>query len=142
MRIIGMTGNREGLTKEARSVLEQLLVKLNPKEAHHGDCVGADAEFHELVVGKMRVIIHPPDNPSKRARCKGYTEIREEKSYLERNKAIVNESQILIGLPVNCIEYARSGTWSTIRYARKIGRPIIIILPTGQVKLERLKFTE
>ena len=36
------------------------------------------------------------------------------------------------------IEQLRSGTWATVRHARKLKRPIVIINPDGTLLLERV----
>lgn len=133
---IGMTGNRDGISHEAKESLKVLLMSINPSEVHHGDCVGADEAFHNICEGLIDIVIHPPTNSSNRAFCENAKEIYETKSYLARNKDIVNNSELLIGLPSSDIEYLRSGTWSTIRFARTLKRPILIILPTGLVLYE------
>ena len=40
--------------------------------------------------------------------------------YLERNKNIVNAVDFIIAAP-DGPEKVRSGTWSTVRYAKKVG---------------------
>ena len=52
---------------------------------------------------------------------------------------IVDESDFLIGTPKGFCEELRSGTWSTIRYARKKGMEITIVYPDGSVKIENRK---
>jgi hypothetical protein len=34
-------------------------------------------------------------------------------------------------------EQRRSGTWATVRYARKVGKPVLIIGRDGKIKLEK-----
>lgn len=76
--------------------------------------------------------IHPPINPAKRAWCTGdFT--YPEKDYLDRNRDIVNCTDILITCPSGYTEKLRSGTWATIRYARKIGKTVVIIFPDGSI---------
>jgi len=51
-----------------------------------------------------------------------------EKTYLERNLDIVKNSSLLIACPINKNkEELRSGTWSTIRKARKHKLTIYIL---------------
>jgi len=46
----------------------------------------------------------------------------------------VNECDVLIAAPGEFVERKRgSGTWGTVRYARKLGRPLVIIWPDGVV---------
>ena len=85
-------------------------------EFFHGDCVGADEQAHELArfLG-YRVTIFPPLNETKRAFCNAH-ETRPAKEYLERDRDIVDECDILLA----AIQYPikpRSGSWYTYRYA-------------------------
>ena len=45
-----------------------------------------------------------------------------------RNKDIVNSCDILIACPENDKEVIRSGTWSTIRYAKKINKTVLLFV--------------
>lgn len=133
--IIGFTGTQEGMSKQQIIKVGGLLVKLGAKEARHGDCIGADSDFHEICKAmNIKTYIHPPTNSSKRAFCVGDFKY-EPKPYLERNKDIVRGSQVLIATPKS-EEELRSGTWSTIRYARKLEREIYIIFPSGEMMYE------
>jgi len=128
---IGMTGNRNGISEQALNKLKELLKSIEITEAHHGDCTGADENFHQIMVSFLiKIIIHPPDKNICRAYCQG-DEIRKEKSYLERNKDIVNECDALLAFPSSKTETLRSGTWSTIRYAKKTNKKTIIFYPDG-----------
>ena len=133
---IGFTGTRKGLTQEQKLKLIYLQNKRSPIEFHHGDCIGADYDsdliIRKINKTKLNIIIHPPNISTKRKYCSSQF-IREPKPYLERNKDIVNETDLLIACPKSDKEELRSGTWATIRYARKVGKKIIIILPNGKL---------
>jgi predicted Rossmann fold nucleotide-binding protein DprA/Smf involved in DNA uptake len=75
----------------------------------------------------IKIIIHPPTDNKLRAYCKSdnYTQ---PKSYLERNKDIVNSCEQLIACPLTQEEELRSGTWATIRYARKTNKHILLFI--------------
>jgi hypothetical protein len=110
-----------------------LLLKQLRKEGYevfrHGDCIRSDAQAHDLAIeAGFAVVIHPPSNPKKRA-WKKADSVRPPKPYLERNWDIVNESQFLIATPRTMEEELRSGTWATIRYARKKGIKYLILEP-------------
>lgn len=103
-------------------------------ELHHGDCIEADAEAHEIARALgWHIVGHPPTNPHKRAFCQ-FDEARPPAPYLVRNRHIVNETTALLATPRSFAEVIRSGTWATIRYARKLGRPVIVIYPNGSVR--------
>jgi hypothetical protein len=100
-----------------------------------GDCVGRDYQvswmwknFGGYVHG------HPPLNSAKRTFFPFDTQ-EDPLPYLERNKKMVDNSELLLALPIG-VETLRSGTWSTVRYARKLGKPIVIIWPTGSITKE------
>lgn len=84
------------------------------------------------------VVIHPPKDESKRAFSIA-DEVRGAKPYLQRNKDIVDETDVLIATPKGNEEELRSGVWATIRYARKQKKKIVIIFPDGSIKEEEKK---
>lgn len=138
--IIGFTGTSKEISLIQKMNLRYKLkhyCKIYKKvEVHHGDCIGADCEFHKIAKRlKVKVIIHPPINPKSRAFCKSKF-ILNEKEYLDRNKDIVNSCNILFATPEDDIEKLRSGTWSTIRYARKTNKNIIIFYFSNRVVKE------
>ena len=58
---IGFTGTRYGMTVAQRRTLRSLLANGAGREFHHGDCVGADAEAHDIAVALgIEPVIHPP----------------------------------------------------------------------------------
>ena len=59
-----------------------------------------------------------------------------EKRYLERNRDIVDACDILIACPRTLKEELRSGTWATVRYARKVGKPVAILWNNGKYDYE------
>lgn len=127
---LGFTGTSKGMTGLQTDEIYRLMI--GGLELHHGDCVGADAEAHQLALfQKMPVILHPPIRNDKRAFCKGAVSEREPKKYLVRNREIVDETDALLAAPSGP-ETLRSGTWSTIRYALKRGKPVSIVMPDGK----------
>lgn len=137
---VGFSGTRTGMNDIQEIIVKGTYDILGIEKVHHGDCIGADEDFHKLVREKEGyVILHPPTNPRFRAFC-DYDEIRPELSYLKRNDEIVYESKTLIATPRELIEQHRSGTWYTIRQARKRikiirGYGLIIVYPNGEVFL-------
>lgn len=137
---IGFTGTQEGTTKEQRATLAMLLTKLGLAQSYgHGDCTGADAEFHQtlrdLFGAKAHIVGHIPDNDSRRAFC-DFDEYRAARPYLKRNENIARENDIVIACPKEATEQQRSGTWTTVRRARDAGKALHIILPDGKIKKE------
>lgn len=129
---VGFTGTRKGMSRGQRDALLTFLKGANQSRKflgavlHHGDCVGADAEANEVADSLgMCTVIHPPENPKHRAWCEA-DEYRYRKPYLERNRDIVDECDFLVAAPGGK-ERRRSGTWATVRYARKQGKQVVIL---------------
>lgn len=130
---LGITGTRHGTTREQRATFCRLVAEWKPSEIHHGDCFGADAEIQAIAIKrKIPTISHPPENISKRAFTTGNREVRKVKSYLVRNANIVMEVDVLMAFPETFKEELRSGTWATIREARRVQKPVIVIWPNGK----------
>ena len=126
---IGFTGNRHGMTENQKKQFNELIISLGGSEFHHGDCVGSDAEAHDMAFEqKLRIVIHPPTANKHRAHKNG-DEHRPAMTYLARNKEIVKASDVMIASPSSLIPAQRSGTWSTIRFAQKSGKQIHILHP-------------
>ncbi len=120
---VGFTGTRQGMSQNQKEQFVLKLFELGVTEFHHGDCIGADADAHDIVrefFPEVKIIIHPPEKRYTRAFKKGDFN-HPLKPYIERDRNIVDDSEHLIGSPLD-VEVIRSGTWTTIRYARKIGR--------------------
>jgi len=143
---IGFTGTQAGMTKEQKERLESWIRMSRPWQFHHGDYIGADKEAHDIImkfnnytVAGVSIIIHPPADPKKRAFCKRHscdkTEITEllPKPYMTRNHDIVDCSSVLVACPGQFSEVLRSGTWATMRYARKVGKIVMVIWPDGKI---------
>jgi len=125
---ICFTGTRKGLSKQQLELLQQLLSNMeNPITFRHGDCVGADEQAHKIAVKtRSEIIIHPPTDEKYRAFCKSKLVLNPDE-YLRRNHTMVDRSQILIAAPDSNKEKKRSGTWATVRYARKKGLYVFIL---------------
>lgn len=119
-----------------RRIVNGMVWRTVEAEVHHGCCDGSDAEFHAIAYDAgCRIHGHPPTNPVYRAALTfRLTDIvHPEKPYLERNRDIVSATEALIAAPGEAVEQLRSGTWSTVRYARSIGRRVYVVLPDGSV---------
>lgn len=129
--IVGFTGSRKNPTREQRNWFVDMIseiIDIRPiTEFHHGDCVGSDAFAHKIIAAlQIPIIIHPPILGIYRAYMDGpMVTILEPKPYLERNRDIVDASDRMVALPSGP-EELRSGTWSTIRYARETSAAINI----------------
>lgn len=130
---VGFTGTQVGLTIFQMAHLDNYLRGLgviHKVECHHGDCIGADAEFAKLAYALGFVLVaHPANLKGKRAYSVANI-ILPEKHPLVRNHDIVDCTNILIACPKLLHEELRSGTWATVRYARKQGKIVVVIYPT------------
>lgn len=130
---IGFTGARVGLTDGQRTAIYDRLKFTGAHEFRHGDCVGADEQTAALAASVgLTVVAHPPSD----GRLRAFTHPdRTEPAlpYLERNRAIVDASTELWAAPAVMVEERRSGTWSTVRYARRQGLRVTVFWPDGTV---------
>lgn len=153
---IGFTGTQSGMTDFQKSWLLKFLEENKCVQFEHGDCIGSDAQAHAIAAkyfldqneGTYKITIHPPTNEAKRAKigpCKlgNNTHLSLEvvvltpEAYLQRNKSIVDNTDMLIACPKETQMTMRSGTWSTIRYAwakaKLTGKKVIVIPPNGKI---------
>ena len=111
------------MTRAQECTVRDLLESHPSAILHHGDCVGADEQAHEIAVSLgCSIVLHPPLSDTQRA-FKSALRIRTPKPYLVRNKDIVRETELLIAAPAEASEQHRSGTWSTVRFAPRWGAP-------------------
>lgn len=133
VRTVGFTGTREGMTKPQQHRVAGILCWIGVTHFMHGDCVGADEQSHDLarMVG-ARIRVHPPIESGLRAHCRADV-TAPARPYLDRNRDIVDNCRVLIAAPAGP-ETLRSGTWATVRYARRIGKPVIVVMPDGSTE--------
>ena len=135
MLTVCFSGTRQGLQSIQYQQLKARLLFLPISHAIHGDCVGADAEYHGLIRETC-----PGAEIStylvKGSFCAGmkadHSHLRT--GHLSRNKEMVRLSNLLISCPPTQEAQDRGGTWFTTRFADKINVPLIIILPNGEIK--------
>lgn len=149
---IGFTGTRSGMTNEQKAMLrcifEDCFVSSKARDVKlefvHGGAVGADREAHHIarnlsfeaihiypchrIVGFDIVWNYPP--------VKAVHVLHTIQKPLVRNRMMVDLANGMIAAPLGYEEELRSGTWATIRYARKTKTPLKIIWPNGSVTVE------
>lgn len=133
--VVGVTGTELGLSDRQMASLWWVLDVIKPRGLRHGDCVGVDAQAAQIADSlNIPTFSHPgfspkyPDTTRFRAFHKSTT-IYEPKPFLERDDDIARNVALLIACPLESKEELLSGTWATIRYARKAETPRIILLP-------------
>jgi predicted Rossmann fold nucleotide-binding protein DprA/Smf involved in DNA uptake len=133
MTTIGFTGTRNGLCQGQKEQIIKILDQYATVTVLHGDCVGADTEFHKICVEYrtmhpariIRIGIYPPNNDRLRGFNRGdFTQ--EPAEYLKRNRAIVQAADFIIACPPE--DQHRSGTWYTINYAKRSGKMVVILV--------------
>lgn len=144
---IGFTGTRDGMTAKQYMRVSDWLQDMQEcdvvEELHHGCCVGADADFQKLIIrgriGSGEYAWGP--NHAHPCDIKGMVcldteamadEVRRPLPPLERNRNIVNACDVLLACPKGP-EELRSGTWSTVRFARKCGKRVVVFWPDGSI---------
>ena len=138
--VVGVTGTHLGATELQKTVLRSLIQFIKPDEARHGDCVGVDSEFHDIVRDCIKpsfIVVHPPADPKRRAYKQGDV-IKPPRPLLVRDDDVILASDLMFGVPNGFKEYLRSGTWATIRHTRNFRKPLVIIYPDGTLEKERL----
>ena len=118
--IVGVTGSRYARSSARLAKFIQFVAEHGIEELHHGDCIGWDDQC--AIVARregVKVVAHPPDDDRLRSFSASHI-ILPPKPYQDRNKDIVNAVDFLIAAP-DGPEKLRSGTWSTVRYAKRVG---------------------
>lgn len=136
--VLGFTGTQDGMTFPQKNTVAILLGLLQPVSVIHGDCVGADEDFHELtrrVLPHAEIRTRPSNIVELRAGCNADS-IYPPQPPLKRDEMLVMDSDLLLATPKKRVEETRSGTWFTVRTARKMGRGVIIVWLDGTITLE------
>lgn len=136
MKIFGFTGTREGMNEDQAAYLTALVRGyhadgLGIGTVHHGDCIGADAYFHEVVRAvdpAIKIESHPCDLVKFRAYCAADV-VHRPKRPLVRNLDIIKGVDYVIATPRELKPVFCSGTWYTIKRVRERGIRLFLILP-------------
>lgn len=155
--IISFTGTREGMTPIQMEVIKGIIATHKPTGISHGDCIGADEQFHELAVlaGVRNACLRPGMNwkgeTPTRANCHRKhinlalgvaIDLHEPAQYLTRDALIVSDGQLLVAAPVGPEVQRGSGTWATVRIGRRAYKRILIAHPDGSITPENFTKAE
>lgn len=140
MITIGFTGTRNKVPIKREIALFKLMTSLSMKNKEitfvHGGCTGADQLFHEVAVGirnlhgkNIKIEVYPGHSKNGNFLHKGrYLNadvIHESKPYFERNRLIVDRSDLMIAIPP--LHNAGGGTHYTIDYSLKQNKTLKIL---------------
>ncbi len=137
--IIGFSGSRHGMSQYQNGFVWDFLIKKHQQiyVAVHGDCIGSDAEFHDMCEElDIHVDIYPPVNDKFRAwklpvMDKGT--VYEAKTYGVRNALIVSRCDLFLATPHSIERVTGSGTWMTIELAQ-VNKVKTIVIPPVPIK--------
>jgi len=124
------------MTDAQKHAVVVFILTNDPSEARHGDCIGADTDFHIILQRYFKtvpIIIHP-SNLKTRAWNSGAIKVHDPKDPLDRDHDIADASDIMIATPKGFAEERRSGTWTTVRYSKRTNKKTMIIYPNGEMK--------
>ena len=124
---IGFTRTRKGMSRHQMRQLQRVLYALGTAtEFHHGGAIGADLDAADFAQQALRIVVHPCPGVVATPETVGWI-WREVFPPLKRNRHIAEEADILIAAPETDKEEQRSGTWATVRYARALGKPVVML---------------
>lgn len=131
--VVGFTGTRREPTIPQRLAITTWLDRQDRGVFLHGDCMGCDA-FAALRARDLgwHVECYPCTITNMRAFVGGHV-IHDVRPPIVRNHVMVDRAHVLLACPGETHEVLRSGTWATIRYARKQGVPTVLVLPDGTI---------
>lgn len=132
---IGVTGTRNGMTEKQKQWWHKFVYSFaEPQMLVCGCAIGADTDAAvKANEAEWRIVGHPSDNESQTSEVATMLcdILRPRKPPLDRNRDIVDGCFMLVAFPAGTAEEQRSGTWATVRYARKVKRNITICWPDG-----------
>lgn len=123
--VVAFSGSRHPLPAAQVAAVAREFVALGLTRLHHGVCrngvgAGGDRTWRGECDVMRGDVVHA------------------EAGHLARNGVIAAAGEVLVAAPrEEHGETLRSGTWWTVRAARRLGRPVAIVRPSGRVERER-----
>lgn len=133
MTTYAFTGSRGPLTLEQSGYVRKVVNSLpltQTDKVRQGGAKGVDFCVAKYVPSAMQTVYAPCSAPWSEYHPVGAILRRHTpeggfathaEDYLDRNREMVDGADVLIAFPKTAEEETRSGTWATIRYARKVG---------------------
>lgn len=143
---VGFSGTRYGMTLEQRRAVYKVFRwyrdNRNAITVHHGSCVGADAEAHDIarMLG-LAVSLHPRVSEDCSSCLRAECAMREGErvwrpaSYAVRSQTIAACTGVLVAAPHG--ERSSRGTNHAISCAVRLGRPVVVV--SGDGRLQRVR---
>jgi len=136
---LGFSGTRHGMTQRQRNVFTNYIKRERPTILDHGGCIGGDAQAHAITRYVLRLACLVNVWPTDGEWCARIPEsegvvVHDPMPPLDRNRVIVNRVDVMFIAPLTAFEQIRSGTWATYRYARTVGRQVIVCTPEGELR--------
>lgn len=140
--IVGVIGSRYPIPRYQSEPAIALLEQLRPTAVHHGGCTGAD-ELLAIAASKLdsspTIVCHPASDVPDwfRSKVAPADFVQPAQPALKRNRAIAKAVHVLIACPSDSDPSGKSGTWSTVRAAKRFlgarqagltGGPICLIV--------------
>ena len=138
---IGFIGSTKGMTHLQYSRLVGLLTGLKDSSysiLYYGNCYGSDEQAFSIAhtLGYYTVSI-PSNLETQRANTTPSKTLKPE-SPIRRDRSIISRSDLLIVVPKAEKSILHSRSWSAIRWAKKLYKPTIVILPDGLTESKSL----
>jgi cytosine/adenosine deaminase-related metal-dependent hydrolase len=139
--VLCFTGARTGLTPAQLAALRVVLAGYPGATLHNGCAEGADEAALDIAYDLGLRLECWPCNYDQRERAWNYVyenplaTLHPTAPPLERNRRMVAAASVVVACP-DSPERLRSGTWSTVREARRRGREVVIVWPDGSVTRE------
>ena len=131
---IAVITSRFDITKKQLDCFRDLLSSFN-KETHSVILGGDDADydiFLSLLAQGFKIKIYPRSgNTNGISKYNGAEVINTSLPLRDRNKKMIDDCTILIGIPQTFNEYEDSPAWKTIRYAMSTEKEVYVISPNG-----------
>jgi hypothetical protein len=137
LQVLSFTGIADGLTMPQRRIITNQLIRYDP--AQHAFAVGgAPGVDIEVALQGLHLGFHvhavlpsAPYHPEGAVACTTHEVVapgrNASESYMKRNSRLAEICYCMVAFPATNTERLRSGTWSTVRRARTLGRPVRII---------------
>lgn len=132
---IAVITSRFDITKKQSDGLRNLLPTF-AKEKDSFIIGGDDADydvFLSLLAQGFKVEVYPHSGSTTIGKFNGATISKETLPLRERNKRMIDNCNVVIGVPQIFNEYEDSPAWKTIRYAMQNDKEVYVISPNGYV---------